>query len=58
MWWTAPTKSSSACWTKREFKAKVVGADERSDVALLKIDADKLPTVKLAEPGRCVRASG
>ena len=40
---------------KREFKAKVVGADERSDVALLKIDADKLPTVKLAEPGK-VRA--
>jgi serine protease Do len=32
---------------KREFKAKVVGADERTDIALLKIDAKGLPTVKL-----------
>ena len=32
---------------RREFKAQVVGADERSDVALLKIDAKDLPTVKL-----------
>jgi len=28
---------------KREFKAKVVGADKRTDVAVLKIDASKLP---------------
>ncbi|MBP9062582.1 MAG: DegQ family serine endoprotease [Aquabacterium sp.] len=28
---------------KREFKAKVVGADKRTDVAVLKIDANKLP---------------
>jgi len=32
---------------KREFKAKVVGADRRTDVALLKIDATALPTVTL-----------
>lgn len=32
---------------RREFKAEVVGGDERSDVALLKIDAKQLPTVKL-----------
>ena len=32
---------------RREYKAKVVGADERSDVALLKIDADGLPVVRL-----------
>ena len=32
---------------RREFKAMLVGADERSDVALLKIDATGLPTVKL-----------
>ena len=32
---------------RREFKAEVVGGDERSDVALLKIDADNLPVVKL-----------
>ncbi len=32
---------------KREFEAKVVGVDERSDVAVLRIDATNLPTVKL-----------
>jgi len=32
---------------RREFKAKVVGADAQSDVALLKIDAKNLPTVRL-----------
>lgn len=37
---------------KREFKAKVVGADKRTDVALLKIEANGLPIVKLGDPGR------
>jgi serine protease Do len=32
---------------KREFKAKVTGIDKPSDVAVLKIDAKNLPTVKL-----------
>lgn len=32
---------------KREFKAKVVGLDRRTDVALLKVDATDLPTVTL-----------
>jgi len=32
---------------KREFKAKVIGADERSDVALIKIDAKNLPVVDI-----------
>ena len=32
---------------RREFKAKIVGADERSDIALLKIEAKGLPTVRL-----------
>jgi len=32
---------------KREFKAKVVGVDRQSDVAVLKIDATNLPTVQL-----------
>ncbi len=31
----------------REFKAKVVGADKHSDVAVIKIGASNLPTVKL-----------
>ncbi|MBU1235186.1 MAG: DegQ family serine endoprotease [Gammaproteobacteria bacterium] len=35
---------------KREFKAKVVGTDKRTDVALLKIDATALPVVKLGDP--------
>lgn len=35
---------------RQEFAAKVVGADPRSDLALLKIDAKGLPTVQFAEP--------
>ncbi|HMV63807.1 MAG TPA: DegQ family serine endoprotease [Zoogloea sp.] len=34
---------------KREFKAKVVGVDKRTDVALIKIDASGLPTVKTGD---------
>lgn len=36
---------------KREFKAKVIGADKRTDVALIKIEATGLPTVRLGDPG-------
>lgn len=32
---------------RRELKATVIGSDERSDIALLKIEADNLPVVKL-----------
>jgi serine protease Do len=35
---------------RREFKAKVIGLDKRSDVAVLRIEASGLPTVKLGEP--------
>jgi serine protease Do len=34
---------------QREFEAKVVGSDDRSDLALLKIDAKKLPTLELSK---------
>jgi serine protease Do len=34
---------------KREFKAKTIGADKRSDVALVKIEASGLPTVRLGD---------
>ncbi len=34
---------------KREFKAKIIGADKRTDVALIKIEANGLPAVKLAD---------
>jgi S1-C subfamily serine protease len=37
---------------KREFKAKVIGADSRTDVALLKIDASGLPTVHVGDPNQ------
>jgi len=33
----------------REFKAKVLGADRSSDIAVLKIDAHNLPTVQLGD---------
>ncbi|PLA74982.1 serine peptidase [Hydrogenovibrio sp. SC-1] len=32
---------------RRELKAKVVGSDERSDIALLKIEAEDLPVAKI-----------
>jgi serine protease Do len=35
---------------KREYKAKVIGADAQTDVAVLKIDATNLPTVKIGDP--------
>lgn len=37
---------------KREFKAKVVGADRRTDVALLKIEANGLPVAKIGDPAQ------
>ncbi|MEJ0006343.1 MAG: Do family serine endopeptidase [Steroidobacteraceae bacterium] len=35
---------------RREFQAKVVGQDERTDVAVIKIDATSLPVVKIGDP--------
>ena len=37
---------------KREFKAKVIGFDKRSDVALVKIDATGLPAVRIGDVSR------
>jgi serine protease Do len=34
---------------KREFKAKIIGADKRTDVALVKIEATGLPAVKIGD---------
>ena len=34
---------------KREFDAEIVGTDERTDVAVLKIDAEDLPTVSIGD---------
>ena len=45
-----------AAWTfvelgfdRREMDAKVVGFDERTDVAVLKVEANNLPTVRIAQ---------
>jgi len=35
---------------KREFKAKVVGTDQQTDVAVLRIDAKDLPAVRIGDP--------
>jgi serine protease Do len=37
---------------KREFIAKVIGTDKRTDVALLKIDAKDLPRVAIGDPDK------
>jgi serine protease Do len=37
---------------KREFKAKVLGVDRRTDVALVKIDATNLPIVRIGDSNR------
>ncbi|WP_059415842.1 DegQ family serine endoprotease [Cupriavidus basilensis] len=37
---------------RREFKAKVLGVDAQSDVAVIRIDAKNLPTVRLGDPAR------
>jgi serine protease Do len=37
---------------KREYRAKVIGKDERTDVALIKINADNLPAVRIGDPNR------
>jgi serine protease Do len=48
---------------RRELKAKVIGSDKQSDIAVLKIDAKNLPTVKIGNsksvnPGEWVAAIG
>ncbi len=37
---------------RREFSAKVIGSDKRTDVAVIKIDAKGLPTVKIGDPSK------
>jgi len=36
---------------RKEFYADIIGSDQRTDVALLKIDGKKLPFLKLGNPG-------
>ena len=37
---------------KREFKARLVGADQRTDVAIVKIETNGLPSVVIGDSGR------
>ncbi|MFO1324062.1 MAG: DegQ family serine endoprotease [Burkholderiales bacterium] len=37
---------------KREFKAKVIGTDKRTDIALLKIEVKDLPKVTIGDPDK------
>ncbi len=37
---------------KREFKAKLIGADQRTDVAIIKIEAASLPAVTIGDSNR------
>jgi len=37
-------------YDRRQFEAEVVGIDERSDIALLKVDAQGLPHVRIGDP--------
>ncbi len=37
---------------RRELRARVVGSDSRTDVALIKIEAKNLPTVRIGDPAR------
>ncbi len=37
---------------RREFKAKVLGADKRSDVALLKVEARNLPSLRIGDSNK------
>jgi serine protease Do len=37
---------------KRELKARIIGSDQRTDVAVVKIDAGGLPTVKIGDVNR------
>ena len=41
---------------RREFKAELIGSDPLSDVALLKVEAEDLPTLKLGNSEKLKRA--
>ena len=55
----ASRRSTVKLTDRREFTAKVVGTDKRTDIALIKIDAKDLPALDLtAKPDRHAAASG
>ena len=52
MWCTDADEVEVKLIDKRKFSAKVIGADSRTDVAVIKITAHNLPAVKLGDPAR------
>jgi serine protease Do len=46
------TKVTVKLIDRREFEAKVIGMDEKTDVAVIKIEGANLPTVKLGDPAK------
>ena len=46
------TKVTVRLTDRREFQAKVIGTDDKSDVALIKIEAKNLPTVRIGDPSK------
>lgn len=49
---TVATEVTVTLFDKREFKARVIGIDRRTDVAVIKIDARNLPAVKIGNADR------
>jgi serine protease Do len=44
------TKVTVKLTDRREFEAKVIGMDEKTDVAVIKIEGSNLPTVRIGDP--------
>ncbi len=51
-WSITRTEVTVKLTDRREFKAKVLGADPQTDIAVIRIDAKNLPTVRLGDPSK------
>jgi serine protease Do len=52
MWCKGASEVIVKLTDRREFRAKVLGSDPKTDVAVIKIDAKNLPTVRLGSTRR------
>ena len=52
MWWQGADEVIVTLTDKRELKAKLIGADQRSDVAVVKVEASGLPVVKIGDSNK------
>ena len=52
MWSTKRPTFRWSCWTAASLKAKVIGTDKDTDVAVLKITAQDLPTAQLGDSAK------